>query len=314
MLGPIVLGTAHADSDRIVGYQTPGGGGALRLGLELIAASGGSPTVWVSDPTWPNHHAILSALGLAARSHSFFDPQTQTVDFQLMLDDLQHAQPGDVWLLHGACHNPTGVGFDLDQWNQIIKLIVERGLIPFIDLAYQGLGKGLEEDAAGLRAVLDQCEEAIVSYSCDKNFGLYRERTGALWVQGADASAAARCNDAIAAIAQGTWSMPPDHGAAVVAEILGAPDLTADWREELAGMQARLTHIRQVLAGSHPALSNARDQTGLFMLLPLSLASVASLREDHSIYMAPNGRINISGLSDRNFDRFTAAIAPLLNR
>lgn len=186
LLGEIALG-AQVRSERITGVQTPGGTGALRLGAELLARANREAVVWIGTPTWPNHEPIFAEAGLATRTHRFFDPASAAIDFDAMIVDLGEARPGDILLLHGCCHNPTGAGLTAAQWEATAALCDARGLLPFIDLAYQGLGDGLEEDAAATRLIFDRLPTAILAYSCDKNFGLYRERVGALWVQAASA-------------------------------------------------------------------------------------------------------------------------------
>lgn len=311
-LAPVALGAKLAADARVTGIQTPGGTGALRLAAELIARTGRAPTVWMGAPTWPNHAPIFRAAGLRVESQAYFDASRSDIDFDAYLAGLRNAAGGDVVLLHGCCHNPTGTALSPDQWHSVIRLIVDRGLVPLVDLAYQGLGRGLEDDAAGMRAVLAAAPEAMVAYSCDKNFALYRERVGALWVQAATPAAAVPVRDTIMAIARGLWSMPPDHGAAAVRIILEDAALTADWRAELTDMCARINRLRATLGMAHPALAPIARQQGLFALLPIDAAAVSSLREEHAIYMPDSGRINIAGLCDANIGPFVAALTPHL--
>jgi aromatic-amino-acid transaminase len=310
-LEPIVFGNG-ADTSRLSGVQTPGGTGALRLAAELIARARPGARIWTGTPTWPNHAPIFEAAGLDIAPHPFFDPETQRIEFAAMMNALEGAEPGDTVLVHGSSHNPTGAELDEGQAEALAELIVRRGLVPLIDLAYQGLGHGLEEDAQLTRLLLAACDEALIAYSCDKNFGLYRERVGALWVQAPDAQAVDVARQNMLVIARGIWSMPPDHGAAIVRVILEREDLTQMWREELDEMRDRISGLRQKLADSHPLFAGAARQTGMFALLPLSPEAVAELREMHGIYMAGNGRINIAGLTDETVDVFVAAAAPLL--
>ncbi|WP_313331641.1 amino acid aminotransferase [Sphingobium yanoikuyae] len=310
LLAAIVFGPL-AGADRIAGVQTPGGTGALRLGADLIARARPGATVWIGDPTWPNHAPIFREAGLALASHRFLDG-AGAVDFDAMLADLTAAQAGDVLLLHGCCHNPTGVDFSAEQWAAIADLCAARGLIPFIDLAYQGLGDGLEADAAATRQLLAAVPDALVAYSCDKNFGLYRERVGALWVQGANAALSVLAFSNIVALARGIWSMPPDHGAAIVRTILESPAMRVEWTSELDQMRTRINALRTALAAAHPQLSAIAGQRGMFAMLPVTPAAVAAMRADHGIYMAGNGRINIAGLRLDTIPAFVAGLSPHL--
>jgi len=309
LLGEIALGRELAADPRITGIQTPGGTGALRLAAELIARSDQARTIWVGTPTWPNHGPIFREAGLAVRTHAYFDATRSEIDFDAFLAGLAEAKAGDVVLLHGCCHNPTGTAFTAGQWRTVTALCVAQGLVPLIDLAYQGLGEGLEADAAGMRAILAAVPEAMVAYSCDKNFALYRERVGALWVQASTADAALPVRETLLVLARSLWSMPPDHGAAAVRVILDDPDLAADWRAELAAMCARINALRAALGAAHPALAPIARQQGLFALLPIDRAAVAALRADHGIYMPDSGRINIAGLHIGVIPTFVDALA-----
>ncbi len=313
-LAQIVFGIGAARSDRLTGVQTPGGTGALRLGAEIIARSHPGATVWIGVPTWPNHAPIFHEAGLAVRSHPYFDVAAGQVDFAAMMDALAEAAPGDIILLHGCCHNPTGADFSLEQWRSIADLVVSRGLLPFVDLAYQGLGDGLESDAAGLRTMLAAASSVFVAYSCDKNFGLYRERVGALWIQAPGGAAAALIRQNMLVLARNLWSMPPDHGAALVRLVLSNPALAADWRLELKIMRQRINELRSALAVSHPRLAPLSRQRGLFAMLPLSPEQVAVLRERDGIYMAASGRINIAGLRFDTVEKLAGALRPFLDR
>ncbi|SEJ15320.1 aromatic-amino-acid transaminase [Sphingobium sp. AP50] len=313
LLAELLLGADAADEEHLAGVQTPGGTGALRLGAELIARARPDARVWIGTPTWPNHMPIFRAAGLAIQPHAFYHRDTGGIDFDAMMADLSDAMPGDIVLLHGCCHNPTGAGFGADQWRDIAALCERRGLIPFIDLAYQGLGDGLDDDAAATRTMLARLPEALIAYSCDKNFGLYRDRVGALWVQSRSGAGAAIAKGNMLAIARGLWSMPPDHGAAVVRVILDNPDLRADWMAELDAMRIRLNGLRMALSACHPRLAPIANQRGMFALLPLSSDQVIAAREQHGIYMAPDGRINIAGLTIDTITAFARGIVPYLN-
>jgi len=312
LLAQIVFGEEQAQSDRLTGVQTPGGTGALRLGAELIARARPDATVWIGTPTWPNHAPIFREAGLAVRDHHFYDVASATILFDAMIADLEAAQPGDVLLLHSCCHNPTGATLTPAQWQAITGLCAEKGLIPFIDLAYQGLGDGLDEDAAATRALIAALPAAIIAYSCDKNFGLYRERVGALWVQSPTADTSALVRGNMLSLARSLWSMPPDHGAAIVRVILQNADLRADWIAELGEMRTRINALRQALGKAHPRLAPIATQRGMFAMLPVSGEAVAAMRAEGGLYMAGNGRINIAGLTPETIPHFIACLAPHL--
>lgn len=311
-LAAIPFGAARAGDPLLTGMQTPGGTGALRLAAELLARTGPAPTVWIGDPTWANHVPIFRAAGVAIRRHPLFDPLAQTLDVDGMLAALDGAGAGDAVLLQGCCHNPAGVDFTRDQWHAIAEVVARRRLLPIVDLAYQGLGRGLEEDAFGARLLFDAAEAIVVAYSCDKNFGLYRERTGALWVRAPDAASLSRVRTGMRNPARASWSMPPDHGAAVVRMILESPELAASWRGELEAMRLRILALRQQLAGSHPRLGRLTEQTGMFAMLPVSTRDVLTMRADHGIYIADDGRANLAGLITAAIPRLVEALTSCL--
>jgi aromatic-amino-acid transaminase len=314
LLAPVVLGASRAADDRYCGLQTPGSTGALRLAAELIARANPDARVWLGAPTWVNHHALMRAAGLQVLAHPFFDQATQTVLFDEMMSALEATRSGDALLLHACCHNPTGAGFTSDQWRVIADLCVRKGLLPLIDIAYQGLGQGLEADAAAMRALLDAVPEALVAASCSKNFGLYRERLGVLWIKGGNGRAALRARANCIKAGRSMWSMPPDHGASVVRTLLESADLTACWHAELTTMRIRINAVRAELAKAVPQLSAVAGQTGMFVLLPLSRDAITDLRVKHGIYMMENGRANIAGLTPENLPRFIAALEPYLGK
>ena len=309
-LKPIIFGEFDFD-ERLSGLQTPGGTGALRLAAELIARARPGARIWVGNPTWPNHPPILKAAGLVVADYEHFDVVTQTLTIDRMLDALSDAAPGDVALLHGCCHNPTGADLDVDQWTAVATLLRDRGVLPLIDLAYQGLGTGLEEDALGTRIMLDIVGEGLVAHSCDKNFGLYRERVGALYALSASSEQSHIVQSNLLSLTRANWSMPPDHGAAIVRVILEDAALNADWRTELAEMRDRIQQIRDLLAQADPALAPLANQRGMFSALPLSVGDVARLREMHGIYMPSSGRINLAGLTPETVVPFVDALASL---
>ena len=307
LLRPILLGE-HAGDDRIVGLQTPGGCGALRLGFELLAAANPQARVFIGAPTWPNHPPIVRAVGLTPVDYPFYERGQGAIRFEDMIDALRSGEPGEIALLHGCCHNPTGADLDEGQWRQVRDAVVERGLVPFVDIAYQGFGRGLDQDAYGLRLLLDSCDEMVVAQSCDKNFSVYRDRVGSLWVKSPSAETSARAMAHVFQIAREMWSMPPDHGAASVHIVLDDPELRARWLAELKGMRDRINAVRQRIAAADPRLAFIGRQFGMFSMLPLSKEQVLKLRTDHAIYMADSGRFNVVGMGDDQIGRFTAAV------
>jgi len=312
LLRPILLGE-HANDDRIAGVQTPGGCGALRLGFELIATANPTARVLVGTPTWPNHPPIIRAVGLQLVEYPFYDRDACSIRFDTMMAALKEARPGDVVLLHGCCHNPTGADLSDEQWVEVTRVVSERGLLPLVDIAYQGFGRGLDEDARGLRGILAACDEVIVAQSCDKNFSVYRDRVGALFVKTASTEATARAMAHVFQRAREMWSMPPDHGAAAVRIVLDTPELRKRWPGELAAMRDRINSVRKRIADADPRLAYISGQYGMFSMLPLSKEQVLKLRKDHAIYMADSGRFNIVGLGDDEIDRFTAAVVGILD-
>jgi aromatic-amino-acid transaminase len=312
LLRPIVLGP-HADDERIAGLQTPGGCGALRLGFELIATTNPGARVLLGTPSWPNHAPIIDAVRLERVEYPYYERGQAAIRFEDMIAALESAEAGDVALLHGCCHNPTGADLGEEQWRETIRVVAERGLIPLIDIAYQGFGRGLEEDAYGVRLALDSCDEVIIAQSCDKNFSCYRDRVGALFVKTGSTEATARAMAHVFQRAREMWSMPPDHGAACARIILDDPELRARWLVELAAMRDRINSVRAKIAAADPRLSFIGRQFGMFSMLPLSKEQVLKLREDQGIYMADSGRFNVVGMSDEALDRFTAAVVDALD-
>ena len=308
-LMPYIFGGANPSmGGRIDGMQAPGGTGAVRLAVALAKRSGVA-RIWMGLPSWPNHAQILADLGVELKSFAHATKAGLT-DMDALRSAISLAKPGDAILLHGCCHNPTGIDYSNDQWDEIAALIAAAQLLPILDLAYQGLGHGMEEDAYGVRRVLAAVPEALIAYSCDKNFGMYRDRVGAIYVMAQDADALRRVLSNGHALARAAWSMPPDHGAAAVRIILKDEALTAQWLGELDLMRARMRQVRAALAEAGQAgsidLAPLALQNGLFSVLPLSPEQILSLRQDHGIYMAGSGRINIAGLTGGNLDKFVA--------
>src|SRR4051794_10587803 len=312
LLRPILLGE-HAGDDRILGLQTPGGCGALRLGFELIAAVNPQARVLVGTPTWPNHPPIIRAVGLGIEEYPYYERGQGAIRFEDMVAALEGAEPGDVALLHGCCHNPTGADLSEEQWREVVRLVSERGLLPLIDIAYQGFGRGLDEDAYGVRLMLDACDEVIIAQSCDKNFSCYRDRVGSLFVKTGSAQATATAMGHVFQRSREMWSMPPDHGAACAHIILEDAELRARWLVELGAMRDRINGVRHRIAAADPRLSFIGKQFGMFSMLPLSEEQVLKLRSDHAIYMAESGRFNVVGMGDDQIDRFTAAVVDAMN-
>ena len=294
---------------RTATIQTVGGCGALRLGAEIIRASAPDAVVHVSDPTWANHEPLLGTCGLRLARYPYYDPATHGVDYGRMRDHLAGLPAGSVVLLHACCHNPTGADLDRAQWDDLAALLESRALVPFVDLAYQGFGDDLETDVYGLRRIAERVPQFLLAMSCSKNFGLYRERTGALAVVTARPEVAAAVATHQARTARRMYSMPPDHGAAIAARLLGDDALRAEWQAELTTMVGRMKSLRALLAERLRARRPERDWSwvtrhrGMFSLTGLDPAGVASLRERHHVYLPPDGRINFAGISDANVDR-----------
>ena len=311
-LMPFVFGAQDpAKGGRIEGMQAPGGTGAVRLAAAL-AGRCGVKRVWMGAPSWPNHAQILADLGLEAKTF-VHATKTGLADMDSLRTALNLADEGDAVLLHGCCHNPTGIDYTPAQWDEIARLVAHKNLLPILDLAYQGLGEGMEEDAYGVRRVLAEVPEALIAYSCDKNFGMYRDRVGALYVMARSADALGPILSNGHALARAAWSMPPDHGGAAVRLILEDAGLTKLWLDELDAMRTRMRQVRARLATAGMAgsidLSGLGNQNGLFSVLPLNPQQILTLRDEHAIYMAGSGRINVAGLTMGNIDKFIAAVA-----
>jgi len=316
-LMPYVFGEDATMGGRIAGMQTPGGTGAVRLALAL-AQRAGAERVHLGLPSWPNHVQILEDLGMEAVPFDHANADG-SANLAALIAAIDGAAPGDLVLLHGCCHNPTGIDYTPEDWDVIAQALERNGVLPLLDIAYQGLGRGLDEDVSGVRGVLAAVPEALIAYSCDKNFGLYRDRVGAFYVMAQDGGTLDTILSNANALARATWSMPPDHGAAAVRIALRDPDLTREWRTELDGMRDRMRDVRRQLAAADsdaPGLNLAAltEQNGLFAVLPLDRGQIAALREEHAIYMAGSGRINIAGLHVGNIGKFIAALADVTQR
>jgi aspartate aminotransferase len=315
----LALGPAARElRERTATIQTVGGCGALRLGAELIHASHGGALVHVSDPTWANHEPLLGTSGLSLARYPYYDPATRSVAFDRMLDHFGRLPSGSVVLLHACCHNPTGADLEAGQWRALADVIDARGLVPFVDLAYQGFGDDLETDVFGLRLLAARVPQLLLAVSCSKNFGLYRERTGVLAIIAQNATVAAAIATHQARTARRMYSMPPDHGAAIVARLLADPQLRTDWETEVRGMVTRMKSLRALLADRLTArrpdvdFSWVTRHRGMFSLAGLDHDAIVTLRSRHHVYVPPDGRINIAGVSDANVDRVADAIVAVL--
>ncbi len=289
--------------DRVAAVATPGGTGAIRQAFEMIGMAAPDATIWVSDPTWPNHLSILKHLGMTPRSYLYFDAESRGVDMSGMMQDLADAAPGDVVLLHGCCHNPTGANPTAEQWDEILATLKARHLVPLIDLAYQGFGDGLDADAAATRLIAGSLDECLIAASCSKNFGIYRERTGILMAVARDVPTAQRAQGTLAYLNRQNYSFPPDHGARIVSTILTTPELRADWQAELEEVRTGMLGLREALTAELRRLSNSdrfdflAQHRGMFSRLGATPEQVVKLRDDHGIYMVGDSRMNIAGLN-----------------
>jgi aspartate aminotransferase len=312
-LQSLILGDT-VPADRLSAVATPGGTGAIRQALELIRLASAEATVWISNPTWPNHPSIIRYLGMKMAEYRYFDAETRGVDFDGMIADLGHAKPGDVVLLHGCCHNPTGANLTLTQWAAVADLLEKTGAIPFIDIAYQGFGDGLEEDAAGTRLIAARLPEALIAASCSKNFGIYRERTGLLIAISPTAAMRATVQGNLAFLNRQNFSFPPDHGARLVTMILTDEALRADWKAELEEVRLGMLGLRQHLAEELRRLSGSdrfgflASHRGMFSRLGATPEQVDALREKHGIYMVGDSRMNIAGLNAQTVPILAKAI------
>ena len=310
----LVLGDA-APAGRTSAIQTAGGGGALFILMDLARQANPDLTLWLSTPTWGNHHAIAGGLGLKTAAYAYFNYETRAVEADKMFADLKAAGPNDLVLIHGCCHNPTGANLTLAEWETLTDMAVAQGFTPFIDIAYQGFGDGLDEDAAGLRHMAARVPEMLIAASCSKNFALYRDRTGCAMVISADEKAQVAAEANLKTLMRITISMPPDHGAAIVRTILSDDELRGVWNEELTSMRTRMLSLRQSLAESMRARTNSdrfdfiADHRGMFSLTGATPEQVAKLRDEHAIYAIGDSRINIAGLKEDRIDEIASAFA-----
>lgn len=315
-MGGLILGNVVSD-ERIAASAATGGTGAVRMGMELIRAAHPKAHIWISTPTWPNHNVLASAVGLPVQGYRYYNRAEGVLDKQGMLDDLAQAKPGDVVLLHGCCHNPTGADPSEQDWAEIAGFLAERELVPFVDIAYQGFGDGLDADAAGLRHLAAGLTRMIVAASAAKNFGLYRERAGLCLVTCPE-DERATVTATLATINRTTVSFPPDHGARVVQTILDDPALRLQWQEELEAMRRRVQTLRQALAGALREETGSdrfgflAAQRGMFSVLDADDAQIARLRDEHGVYLVPGGRMNMAGLTEASVPRVASVLGKVL--
>ena len=306
------------DLSRMFACQTAGGSGALRTIADLLVKARPDATVWLSDPTWVNHVPILKAAGLNIATYPYFDPASGTVKAEAMLKGLKQAKAGDIILVHGCCHNPTGANLTIEQWGLVADLLVEGDLFPFIDLAYQGFGDGLEADAAAVRLLASKVPEMAVATSCSKNFSVYRDRVGAVILMGRDAESVKIAGSQALATTRVLYSMPPDHAAAAVRLILEDDALRADWKSELEAMRLRMLNLRKGFAEALRRQSNTSrfdfiaDHRGMFSRLGLTEAQVDRLRDEFGIYMVGDSRFNVAGLREDRLDDLAKAVVSVL--
>ena len=316
----LVFGIGHpaVEANRVRTVQAPGGCGALRVAAELIQRAKPGASIWVSTPTWANHIPLLGSAGLTLKEYPYYDYANHSIDFAAMLNTLQQIPRGDLVLLHACCHNPSGADLSRAQWLQVADVLVERGIIPFVDMAYQGFGEGLEEDAYGLRMLAERVPEMIVANSFSKNFGLYRERAASLSLVFANPQQADAGLSQLLNVARGIYSMPPAHGATIVSLILSSDELTQMWHSELDQMRQRIAGLRQQLVASLNSLQQARDfsfiarERGMFSFLGLTVEQVHKLKNDYSIYMTDTSRISVAGLTTEKMDYVAKAIVAVL--
>ncbi|ASP20611.1 aromatic-amino-acid aminotransferase [Antarctobacter heliothermus] len=309
----LVLGDT-VPRENVAAAATPGGTGAVRQAFDMARMANPNVRVFVSDPTWPNHLSILKFLGIETVMYRYFDSETGGVNFDGMMADLAQAGKGDIVLLHGCCHNPTGANLNVTQWQAVIDLLLDTGATPMVDIAYQGFGDGLEDDAQGVRRVAAQVPECLIAASCSKNFGIYRERTGLLMAVAQDAGAKKLNQGTLAYLNRQNFSFPPDHGARLVTMVLTDDALRADWQAELEEMRTGMLALREQLAGELQRLSGSdrfgflAQHRGMFSRLGASPEQVEKLRADSGVYMVGDSRMNIAGLNAQSVPLLAQAI------
>lgn len=317
-MGRLVLGDA-VPADRLRVCQAPGGSGALSILAMMLHRAHPDATLWLSDPSWPNHIPLLTTAGLKTAIYPYYEAASGRILFDEMMAALSEANEGDILLLHGCCHNPTGADLSLEQWQRVTDLCLEKGLLPFVDFAYLGFGSGLEADAAGLRHMASRVPEMVIATSCSKNFAVYRDRVGAAMLIARNAEQADTAFSHLLSVTRSVYSMPPDHGAAVVRLVLTDPELRADWQQELEEMRVRMETLRRNFAEELRLASNSdrfdfiADQKGMFSRIGLTPEQVDKLREEHGIYAIGDSRINIAGLPGDSLDKVARAIISVID-
>lgn len=317
----LVFGENHAvvADDRVATVQAPGGSGALCVAGHLLHRARPDAHVHLSDPSWPNHLPLLKLAGLRLEQYPYYDFDAHRIDFEAMVESMESMREGDVLLLHGCCHNPSGADLSREQWHVVAELCLRKKVVPFIDLAYQGLSEGLQEDVYGVRLVAEHVPELIVVASCSKNFGLYRERVGCVSVVARDSDSRDTILTNLSSVARGLYSMPPDHGAAIVDRILGDPELRALWQSEVSEIRERLNGLRSLFVEKLAARATSRDfsfvanERGMFSFLGISKDQIVRLREQFHVYMLESSRINIAGINSSNVDYIVDSIAEVID-
>ena len=316
----LLFGADHSilNSGRIKTIQAPGGSGALRVGAEVIQRARPEAKLWVGVPTWPNHIPLLGGAGFDIQEYPYYNRDSHQIETDAMMETLRQVPAGDMVLLHGCCHNPTGADLTHEQWDLIADLALERGFVPFIDTAYQGLGEGLDEDAYGLRMMAERLPELVVASSCSKNFGLYRERTGSITFIADSAQQADIVASQAMSVARQMYSMPPAHGALLVSLILGDQQLRGNWEAELTEVRERIQSMRSLLAdninGNAAGIdfSHIKQQKGMFSFLGLNTAQLDQLREEYGVYIVSSSRVNLAGINSSNIDHLSNSILSVL--
>lgn len=314
----LAFGDAAGGDARIATVQTPGGSAALRVAAELVLRANPDTVMWVSDPTWNNHVPLLGEVGVNLRAYPYYDTGSNSIRFEAMMEALGDSAEGDLILLHGCCHNPTGMDLSAEQWQQVTDFVEARNLIPFIDIAYQGFASDIDDDAYGVRLMYERVPEMIITHSCSKNFGLYRDRVGALSIVARDEDTARNVDSQALFVVRTMYSLPPDHGAAVVSKILNDDELRADWLAELEGMRQRLKEMRVALVAALKDTAPGHDfshierTTGMFCYLGVSPEQVAQLKKDRGIYLVDSSRINVCGITEGNARYLAESIASVL--
>jgi aspartate aminotransferase len=305
-------------ANRVTTAHTPGGTGALRVAAEFIKRANPNATIWVTTPTWANHISLFQAAGLKVKEYAYYDYSTKGLQTEQMFVDLNTISAGDVVLVHACCHNPSGMDLNFEQWQRFTAIAQERGFTPLVDMAYQGFGTGLAEDAAGLRYLADNVPELLLCSSCSKNFGLYRERIGAVSIVTQDSKVTEIARVNLLSVVRSIYSMPPAHGAIIVSHILDSQELTAMWYQELAEMRNRINDYRQLIIDKLVAEGVTDDfsfitrQHGMFSFLGINKAQIDRLKAEFSIYMVGSSRVSIAGLNHNNIDYFAKAVATVL--